>query len=204
MKKIFTLLISILFISQLTAQNDAITTVHQSRNRAISQLLNYRFKGGEGAFEKIFYEHVDYPENGQRACVVGITILKFTVDCDNNMSELRIRNSLHPRINEQLKEFFEALEGQWNSCEDEAYTNFEIPILFTIRGVETDARAYLEIDAPHQGSKCQSDAWHMEQFEKNKAKKKVKSALKALDILIQRDPYNEEYYELKRALLSGV
>ena len=185
------------------SQSDSLTNnLTRSRNRNIQQLLDYRFKGGSGAFEKVFFEHVSYTPEARQNCVVGTVILSFTVDCNNNMSDFRMRSPLHHVLNEKLQEFYKATEGQWNSCEDERYTRFEIPVLFTIEGTETAAQGFLVFEEEAKGLKCRSDAWFLEQYEKHKGRKKVKMALQALDALIQRDPYNQQYIEMKRSLLS--
>ncbi len=204
MKKFILLSFSILTIFQLSGQSDSLSQLSvRERNRAIQHLLDYRFRGGSGAFEKYLFEYVDYPTEARQKCIIGTTILIFTVDCDNNMSELRIRNPLHPKINDQLRRFYNATEGMWNHCEDQKYTRFEIPVLFIVGSTETTANAFIRYETEAEGMKCRSDAWHMEQYEKMKAKNKIKQALRNLDILIQRDPYNQTYYELKRGLLTN-
>jgi hypothetical protein len=200
-----TSLIILFFLSnvQLIAQSDSLSdNLTRSRNRNTQQLLDYRFRGGTGAFEKIFFEHLSYTPEARQACVVGTVILSFTVDCNNVMGDFRMRNPLHHGLNEKLQEFYKATEGHWNSCEDEKYTRFEIPVLFTIEGTETAAQGFLVFEEEAKGLKCRSDAWFIEQYEKYKKKNRIKQALQALDVLIQRDPYNQQYYEMKRALLS--
>jgi hypothetical protein len=204
MKKLLILTV-FLTLGQLfgMAQNDTLSfNLNESRSKHIRELLNYRFKGGAGAFERAFFSIVDYTPEARKGCVVGTVIVSFTVDCNNNLGDLRLRNPLHQGIRDKLQEFYKSTEGQWNSCNDEKYTRFEIPVLFTIKGTETAAKGYLVVEGESPGFTCRSDAYFIEQFEKFKNKGKTKRALQPLDELIRRDPYNQNYYNWKRDLLS--
>ncbi|NOU45949.1 MAG: hypothetical protein HOO86_02685 [Bacteroidales bacterium] len=175
----------------------------ESRNKNIKHQLDFRFKGGSGEFEKIFFANVDYTPEARKACILGVAIMSFRVDCNNKMSDFRLKNPLGYGLNEQMGKFFAATEGKWNTCSDEKYTRFEIPILFTIEGVETGGRGYLVVEGKYPGFKCKGDAYFLEVFNEMKAKNKTKKALHALDELIKRDPYNTTYYDMKKEFLKG-
>ena len=166
-------------------------------------LLNYRFKGGTGEFERVFFQEVNYTAEARKNCVVGVVILTFTVSCDNKISDLKMRNPMHYGLNEELQKFLEATEGRWNTCQDEKYTRFEIPVLFTLKGTETNARGFLTLVGDSPGFTCRSDDYFMERFEKYNSKGKKKKALEMLDQLIRRDPYNNTFLDLKRELLEN-
>ncbi len=166
-------------------------------------ILNYRFKGGSGEFERVFFQQVIYTEEARKNCVVGVVIMTFTVSCDNVISDLKMRNPMHYGLNEELQKFIEATEGRWNTCQDEKYTRFEIPVLFTLEGTETNARGLLTLVGDSPGFSCRSDSYYMERFEKFKSKGKKMKAIEMLDQLIRRDPYNNSFYDLKRDLLQG-
>jgi hypothetical protein len=201
----FLVVLFFLVISSIEAfsQTDSAALVlSQSRNKNISHMLDYRYKGGSGAFEGELLKHVSYTQEALANCVVGTVILSFTVGCDNKISDLRMRNPLHYGLNEKIQEFFNATEGQWNSCNDERYTRFEVPILFTIKNTETNATGFVIVEGEGKGLRCKSDAYYLEQFKKWSKKGKIKRALSALDVLIQRDPYNQNNYDLKKSFLS--
>lgn len=201
----FLVVLFFLVISSIEAfsQTDSAALVlSQSRNKNISHMLDYRYKGGSGAFEGELLKHVSYTQEALANCVVGTVILSFTVGCDNKISDLRMRNPLHYGLNEKIQEFFNTTEGQWNSCNDERYTRFEVPILFTIKNTETNATGFVIVEGEGKGLRCKSDAYYLEQFEKWSKKGKIKRALSALDVLIQRDPYNQNNYDLKKSFLS--
>ena len=173
------------------------------RFETLRALLDYRFKGGSGEFERVFLKHVAYTEPARKNCVVGTVVVTFTVSCDNEISELKLRNPMHYGLNEEIQKFIEATEGMWNTCQDEKYTRFEVPMLFTLKGTETSARGFLTLVGENPGFLCRSDSYFMERFEKYSRKGKRKKALDMLDQLMRRDPYNNSFYELKNELLSG-
>ncbi len=80
---------------------------------------------------------------------------------------------------------------------------FEIPVLFTLEGTETNARGLITLVGQSPGFSCRSDNYFMERFEKFRNKGKKMKALDMLDQLIRRDPYNNTLYDLKRQLLEG-
>lgn len=198
---LFVCLIS--FTQAFTQSGDQSFSISESRNKNIKHQLDFRFKGGSGEFEKVFFSHVEYSEEARKGCIMGVTIMSFKVSCDNKISDFRLKNPLGNGLNEKLGQFFSATEGQWNSCSDEKYTKFEIPILFIIENAETAGKGYLTVEGKYPGFKCKSDAYFLEEFEKLKAKKKTKKALQALDELIRRDPYNNDFIDLKKQFLNG-
>ncbi|MBW7847799.1 MAG: hypothetical protein H3C41_06930 [Bacteroidales bacterium] len=186
------------------SQSDStLTDLSASRNKTVQHILDYRFRGGAGEFERLLLQQVKYTPEALSQCVMGTVILSFTVDCDNNMSEMRVRNPMYHGLNEQLQAFYKSTEGMWNRCNDRRYSRFEIPVLFKIEKVETHAGGLFEIEGNSPGVPCRGDDYYFEQYKKNQAKGKTKKALQALDVLIHRDPYNQEYYDLKKNLLLG-
>jgi hypothetical protein len=178
-------------------------TLSQSRNRNIRHQLDYRFRGGSGSFERLLNSMVSYTPEARRLCVVGTVILSFTVDCNGNLGDFTLKNPLHFGLNEKLQDFFKSSAGQWNQCDDDRFTRFEIPILFTIAGTETAARAFLTVEEQVPGYKCKSDTFFLNEYEKYRSKGRIRQALRSLDELIRRDPYNQEYFDLKRQMLSN-
>ncbi len=173
-----------------------------SRNRNIQQMLDLRFRGGSGEFEKLLINQVFYTEEARQNCVNGVVILSFTVDCDNTPGELKMRNALYYGFNEQLTAFYSSTVGKWNQCTDERYTRFEIPIQFILEGTETNGRGFVVVEGKNPGYKCKSDQYYLDNIEKLRKKGKTKRALEMIDILMKRDPYNQTYYDLKNSFFD--
>ncbi|MDN5348794.1 MAG: hypothetical protein PWQ54_190 [Bacteroidales bacterium] len=204
MRTIF-ILVLLGFSFLMRAQDQQILYQHLTEERlgTLRQVLNYRFKGGAGEFERVMNSMVDYTPEARKNCIIGVMIMKFTVSCDNELGDLSLRNPLHYGLNEKVQEFLESTKGMWNTCKDDRYTRFEVPVLFTLEGTETSARGLVTIIGETPGFSCRSDAWYLERFEKFKEKGKSKRALEMLDQLLRRDPYNNSYYDYKRELLGA-
>jgi hypothetical protein len=173
------------------------------RNENIKYLLDLRFRGGAGEFERQLVAAVDYPDMARRECVVGVVILSFTVSCDNELGDFRMRNPLGFGFNEKLNAFFTSTEYNWNACSDDRYTRFEIPVAFTLSGTETNAKGFITVEGENPGYKCRSDQHYLDRYERYMEKGRKRKALEMIDILVRRDPLNNTYTKWKRELLSN-
>ncbi len=50
-------------------------------------MLDLRFRGGAGEFERQLNAAVDYPDSKRRECIVGVVILSFNVSCSNELAD---------------------------------------------------------------------------------------------------------------------
>ena len=179
------------------------TSVSDSRKMNMKKLLDYRFRGGFYSFEKLFLTTVSYPEKAKQNCIIGISIASFQVDCDGNIKLVTVKNPLHYGIDEQITTFFQATAGKWNQCKDDRYTRFEIPIQFTMKGTVTDSvNALLIYEGDNPGYVCNGDEYYLNKAKKELDKGKGKRAMEYLDVLIKRNPYNNEYYEMKKEAIQ--
>ena len=107
-------------------------------------------------------------------------------------------------IDEEITNFINSTTGKWNTCTDDKYTKFDVPIQFTIEGVETNSTDALLIHTAEgiPGQDCFDDAYYIEKVEKQMEKKKQKKAMQYLMQLIRRNPYNNEYYEMQKEILT--
>lgn len=187
--------------TSLIAQSSSTNSIIKENNRIIKTMLDYRYKGGSGAFERDFFIYVDYNQISRQSCTVGTTVMQFTVGCDGELGEFNIINPLNDYINSQLNKFFLMTKGNWNECENSDYEYFEVPILFTIEGLETEAIGFITNYGDINGVKCKGDRHFHEEFEKFK-EKKPKKALDAINELIRRNPYNELYIDSRNDLVN--
>ena len=193
--------------SLLAAQSQSVASnLRQSlieNNKVIKTMLDYRYKGGSGAFERDFFLHVDYNKISRQSCTIGTTIMMFTVHCDGSLGEFNIINPLNDHLNSQLQKFFLMTKDNWNECKNTDYEYFEIPIVFTVEGLETDAIGFIMHYDDEIGYPCKNDGHFKEEFLKFK-EKNPKKALRALDELIRRNPYNDFYINEKDNLLKNI
>jgi len=175
----------------------------ESRKKNLMELLDYRYRGGFYSFERLFFREVEYNEFALKNCVIGIMIVRFEVDCEGQIKNLVIKNPLGWGLNEQVQGFLQKTEGNWNKCTDDRYTRFEVPIQFTINDTETNSTdGIIIMQKDLTGYNCKPDSYYREKFDDAYKKGKKKKALKYIQDLIRRDPYNSELYELRKELLE--
>ena len=179
------------------------TTAAESRKKLLKKQLDYRFKGGTYTFENLFYKNIEYPDIAIDNCVQGVVIVSFDVSCDGKMSMISIKNPLHYGLDEEIKKFFASIEDKWNHCKDSKYEHFEIPIQFRLEGTEMNSDdALFVFEGKNPGYICRGDSYFLAKAKKYLDKGNGKSAMEYLNILIQRDPYNMDYYEMKKQAIT--
>lgn len=207
---IFFLLMFLAHSSSLIAQSQTdqsptanVQSLLKENNIIIKTMLDYRYKGGSGAFERDFFKNVDYNEISRNSCTIGTTIMVFTIHCDGSLGEFSIINPLNDYISSQLQKFFLMTQGCWNECYNSDYEYFEIPILFTIEGLNTEAIGFITNYDEEDGCPCKDDSYYHNEYQKYKDKK-PKKALDAINELIRRNPYNESYIMEKNKLIERI
>ena len=65
--------------TRLVAQSSELSKTLLENNKIIKTMLDYRYKGGSGAFERDFFFYVDYNQISRQSCTVGTTIMVFDV-----------------------------------------------------------------------------------------------------------------------------
>ena len=196
-------LISLILVSITTwAQGEKTISPAKLQCENAKMALDMRFKGGSGEFERMFCQCVEYSTEATYACAAGVVILSFRVDCEGLMSDYGFRNPLGYGVDKQIKEFYSTIKDHWNPCYDITITEFEIPILFKTKGINTNAIGLFTIESEEPGFRCKSDDELLSEFEKLRLKK-PKKALNILDQLITRDPYNTSYITTKKEIISN-
>lgn len=200
-KKLLLLSLNCLILTSFVVAQEN-TNIDRFRLQQIHKLLDYRFTGGFYSFEMLFNKTVKYPVAAQQNCVVGIMVASFTVDCQGNMKNIKIRNALGFGLNKELTKFFQATKGHWNTCHNKRYTRFEIPIQFTLKGTKTDSlTAAIIFEGHNPGYACFSDDYYLKKAKEALKKRKERKAKEYLETLIHRNPYETKYYNmLKQAM----
>lgn len=202
-KRIILFVLSIIFFGNLLISQESGTPA-ESRKANLKQLLDYRYRGGFYSFERLFLKTVEYPEYAKKNCVVGIMICRFNVDCEGDITNLTITNPLRWGIDQSVEKFFQQTVGNWNTCDDDKYTRFEVPIQFTINETETNSTdAMIIYHTELTGYTCKSDSYFKEKFDKAMEKNSKKKAIKYINELIKRNPYDSELYTLRTKLLES-
>ena len=197
---LYLLFIFMLFGSTGFAQES--TSLATSRNTQTHNLLDYRFRGGFYAFERTFLQKAKYTDEARKNCIIGIMVISFQVDCDGNLHNIRIKNPLGFGLDQEISKFMESTKGKWNKCHNNKYTRFSVPIQFTMEGTKTDSlNAVISFVGKNPGYVCSSDSYYLQKAKEALGKKKGRRARPFIEKLIQRNPYNNEYFSmLKQAM----
>ncbi len=195
-KKFLLLSLTFLILTSVAAAQDN-NSVAVARLNQIHKLLDYRFVGGFYGFEKLFFQTVSYPAEAQQNCILGIMIASFNVNCQGEMSNIKIKNSLGSGLDKELSKFLKATKGHWNSCQNKRYTQFEIPIQFSLKETETDSTIAAMVYVGNKpGYVCFSDSYYLKKAKEALKKGKGKKAEPYMETLIHRNPYETSYYTL--------
>jgi hypothetical protein len=205
MRKTIFGIITILLISSSLIKGQEDLSISESRKKNLQKVLDYRFKGGYYSFERLFNKTVEYPEVAAQNCVMGIIIASFNVNCDGEIEKVALKTMLRYGIDEEVTKFFNATTGQWNTCDDDKYTHFDIPIQFRLEDVKTNTTdAILVKESKTIGYVCHDDDYFVEKINKYLEKGKGKKALQFANELILRNPYNNEYIDMRTKALSLI
>lgn len=197
------IMLVLLFATIHPAFSQENTTISESRKANVRKLMDYRFKGGFYTFEKLFSTNVKYPTYSEQVCLVGIVLVEIEISCEGEIVNVLIKNPLRFGVEEDISKFFESTDGKWNKCNDEKYTKVEIPVQFMMDGLETNKDdAMIIIEGRNPGIVCYDDSYYIEKVQKYMEKGNGKKAIENLDVLIQRNPYNTEFYEMKKKAIE--
>ncbi len=196
-KKILIYIVLTFFITFGPAAAQESKSIPEARKANLTELLNYRFRGGYYSFEKLFQQTVKYPPIAKANCIMGIAIMSFRVSCNGVVYNIRNKNPMGYGIDSEIASFLSKTKGMWNDCHDEKYTKFEVPIQFKLSGTETNTTdALLVLEEENPGYLCNDDEYYINKMNKYLDKGNQKKALKYIKIMLIRDPYNSHYQDL--------
>ena len=73
---------------------------------------------------------------------MGIEIVRFEVDCEGKLKNLRITNPLRWGIEAEIQKFMNATVGNWNKCDDDKYTMYYRISISNIKEYNADFDSY--------------------------------------------------------------
>jgi hypothetical protein len=202
-KNLAVLALSLLIISNNFLVGQENQSVSQSRKENVMKLMNYRFKGGFYTFEKIFLQSVKYPPYANQICLVGIVLVEIDINCMGEVVNVKVKNPLGLGVEEDISNFMASTAGKWNTCNDDKYTKVEIPVQYRMENVETNNEdAMIIVYGKNEGVVCYDDSYYLEKAKKFLEKGNGKKAMPFLNQLIQRNPYNTEYQDMKKQAIE--
>lgn len=197
------LLLFIFFFCGSFAFGQENQSISKSRKENVMKLMNYRFKGGFYTFEKLFLQSVKYPPYNDQICLIGMVLIDIEVNCAGEVVNVVVKNPIGLGVEEDISKFMASTAGKWNMCEDDKYTKVEIPVQYRMENVETnDEDAMIVVYGKNEGVVCYDDSYYLEKANKFLEKGYGKKAMPFLNQLIQRNPYNTDYYEMKKKAIE--
>jgi len=203
LRKISVVALAIFLLSANFLSGQENTSISESRKENVKKLMDYRFKGGYYTFERLANAYLKYPPYNDQVCLVAMVLIDLEVNCEGEVVNVVIKNPVGLGIEDEISKFIESTAGKWNKCSDDKYTKVEIPVQYRMENVETnDVDAMIVIYGKNKGVVCYDDSYYLEKANKFMEKGNGKKAIPYISQLIQRNPYNTDYYEMKKKAIE--
>ncbi len=197
MKYFFVFSLVVLVLQLGFAQTDTLNTFPE-----------HRVKGGPQAFYESIQKTIKYPRSARQNNIIGTAIVSITLTPSGQIT-LDVVNSLGRNIDSELIEAFENIRKLWlaDSLQQQDVILF-FPVTFLIDGSNFQRTDHLAgflmeeivVVAYQTGggrARVRDDYSLYEKAVTFYQDKKFDKAVKFLDELIRRDPYNPSYYKMR-------
>ena len=161
---------------------------------SLSVILDNHYTGGNEAFVKYMKDNVSYPEEAKTNGLIGLSVVSFTVDCENTPGGFIFQNQLGYGIESNIQEAIEGTDGNWINCDrnDTGSQIISLNIAFDINKhyshIKEDFKIYAE--GPYE---VMTDESLVKFFNNRLKKENYKQAKHYLELLLLRYPFDETY-----------
>jgi hypothetical protein len=161
----------------------------------LSTIPSFRYQGGGRQFLETLMERISYPQEAYAENIQGIALISFVVVPSGEISHFTHINSLHPAIDREIEQAFEATRKGWKPFSTTTHMVFVLPIIF--RSVYSEF-TYAPIPWFCLNSMLVTIDTHMGEFLSDQELQQrltyaSTSPLPILDELIRRDPFSESH-----------
>ncbi|MFD3001773.1 energy transducer TonB [Pontibacter toksunensis] len=94
------------------------------------------FYGGEEEMFRFLHKNIRFPEEAKAAGVEGMVVLKFRVEKDGSITDLKLEKNLHPEIDKEALRLAKMTSKKWYPGLEEGEfvrVRYTLPIRFTIK-----------------------------------------------------------------------
>ncbi|MGD1891035.1 MAG: hypothetical protein ACFB15_10635 [Cyclobacteriaceae bacterium] len=174
----------------------------------INSFPEHRVQGGSFAFYESIQKNIKYPRNARQNDIIGTAIVALTL-APSGQFTLEMVNSLSRDIDKELTEAFENTQKLWlaDSLQQQDVILF-FPVTFLKDGASFQRAEHLagflleeiKVVAYQTGggrARVRNDHSLYEKAVTFYHDKKYEKAMKFLDELIRRDPFNPDYYKIR-------
>ncbi len=161
---------------------------------SLSVVLDNYYTGGNEAFVEYMKDNVSFPEDAKTDGLIGLSVVSFTVDCENTPAGFIFQNQLGYGIESNIQEAIENTEGNWINCDrnDTGSQIISLNIAFDINKhyshIKEDFKIYAE--GPYE---VMTDESLVKFFNNRLKKENYKQAKHYLELLLLRYPFDETY-----------
>lgn len=197
----------------------AFFTINSEISFAKGPEIDSRYKGGDLAFRKFLAQHLKYPVHSVDNRTVGYSITALTITPDGEIVKILSMNPIDQYIDEDIKKVIGMTKNKWLRS-DSVSTNqtFYIQIAYVISrflGREQEVNnpvkgGYNFVDpvvltaaALNKKSLPVSDEYIVNELSEAMKKNELTEALKCVDELIKRNPFNKKLYQLRISINKG-
>lgn len=93
------------------------------------------FPGGQGALFSYISNNMQYPKQAIKSGTQGRVIVKFIVEVDGSISNVKIGKSANPELDEEALRVVKSMP-KWNPGKQDGHTvrvNYTVPVVFRLQ-----------------------------------------------------------------------
>jgi len=182
--------------------------------------LEYRFQDGEKGFYEFVYENINYPETSKKNGSYGCSISRISITPTGEIDGIEIINSIDEYIDTEVTNLLMATARKWIRCDSVVKNQiYYLKIDFIFSGIQLSplspkSKLYslLFLDtivvttmATSEGiKKIYDDPTLVEASISLIKQGEYSQALKLINELIKRNPFNKELYNIRMSINSSL
>ena len=182
------------------------STITLSAQEIAYPLIDQNYMKGSSAFFKVIKRNIKYPNEAKEKGIVGLSVATFSVNCEGNVSKVTFSNELGHGVEEETARVLETSNGGWKPCyisEGKTDVKIDLSIAFGLNGEYQYEKGDVVVIA-YTEAKVLEDEELLDKLDKAIANEKYDKAYKWLKLLMMRYPTNQQYSDMKTALLSKI
>ena len=158
-----------------------------------NKALNKAYLGGETAFFNYVNAKIKYPKKAKTKGLMGLSVFSFRINCQNTPEDFIFTTKLGNKIEEELEKVMLKTKGNWAECaKGKTRERIHLKIAFSLNFLYSPKDVDALVDAVGE-FKVEKDEVLNQKMELALKEKDFKKAKNALDLLLKRYPFNENY-----------
>lgn len=185
-----------------------VASLAQANPDTLTYFPSDRVRGGAPTFYKLMSEYISYPTSSRNSRIVGTAIVALTISPTGNLNGINMVNSLGKEVDQTIRRAIDQTRDQWLA--DPLVQNdivVFVPFTFVLDGNQflqhTDKPLFITEDITVVGRTTgpspviERDADVAEKANRSYQKEQYSLAIRYLDELIRRNPYDKNLYLMR-------